>query len=42
MLLSELERGDARAAGRTMALQFDEAITALADQSQEVQQAQTE
>jgi DNA-binding GntR family transcriptional regulator len=42
MLLSELERGDARAAGRTMAFQFDEAITALADQSQEVQQAQTE
>jgi DNA-binding FadR family transcriptional regulator len=42
MLLSELERGDAQAAGRAMALQFDEAITALADQSQEVQQVQTE
>lgn len=42
MLLSELERGDARAAGRAMALQFDEAIIALANQGQEVQQVQTE
>lgn len=29
MLLAELERGDANAAGRVMALQFDEAIVAL-------------
>jgi DNA-binding FadR family transcriptional regulator len=35
MLLVELERGDARAAGQVMALQFDEAIIALVSGVQE-------
>jgi GntR family transcriptional repressor for pyruvate dehydrogenase complex len=39
MLLAELERGDAQAAGQVMSLQFDEAIIALASDGLENEQA---